>query len=255
MKNTTLVLCALFAFLKSYGQEEFNPKNSNHEILIYTESTFPKKSNFDFTYDEKYSTKLFLSLKSDRGIGVNYKRKVIDKGNFFMHIGLNTGKQTFNYNLVHHSGYAHFQEFTLNRHKLKVGFSKEWYLLKNKLLIEPVFQLSYLTTFNKFNSHTANYFNEKTGDFYETDVKLYSTFIRKFYPQLQLNISYALTKQLYLGVFYQTKFIQDLPYNYSYQETLISEDPNLSDQITFDKGSMLMLIQRRFIGVSLSFKY
>ena len=211
--------------------------------------------NFDYTYKENYTTKLFLALKSDRGIGINYKRKVIDKGNFYMHFGLNTGKQSFNYNLVHHSGYAHFQELSLNRHKLKIGFSKEWYLLKNKLLIEPILQLSYLTTFSNFNTRIANYSNENTGDSYETKVYFSSYSIRRIYPQVQLNVNYALSKRLYLGVFYQTKFTQDLHYNYSYQETLVSQDSNLSDQIIFDKGSIVTITQKRFMGVSLSFKY
>ncbi|SFT80467.1 hypothetical protein SAMN05216474_2427 [Lishizhenia tianjinensis] len=251
MKNTTLLALASLGLFTATAQETTSPRNFDHEISLDNEYSITNTYKY-FTLNSDSGNDVFINKTGEVGFGLNYKHKVIQKGNYFMHFGFNLGYSTYDYHLEFPSGVTDYMEYLMVRNKFRSGFSKEWYLLNDKLIVEPVLNLTFLTTTNNteaYGLHTNNEYNSRSLVTFETHN------MRRLLPQLQLNVNYQLYKRLYMGLTMKTGLFEELPYEYMYNETFENDNPTLGTYTVQQVGRVRASTKNFYLGFNIAFKY
>lgn len=258
MKKTITLFLTIFGLFSTNAQETFNPRNLDHELTIDTEFALSKTLGYLVSNpDPNYY--LLLKKSGEIGVGLNYKHKVIQKGNYFMHFGFNYGAHSYNYNVPITSNINLSQKIQLNRNKFRMGFSKEFFILKDKLVLEPCLFLTYLT----FNFDTQRYeskisdnnnSNSEIDKEYGYNLELETEKLRRIHPQLQLNLNYQILNKIYLGLNVKTGLYELLPYKYDIYET--THDNQNMYSSTFGVTNRLNAVSKNlYFGLNLTFKY
>lgn len=253
MKKAILILSTFLSIVTLNAQDNFNPKSKNHELSFDTEIALTKTLSYGHS-NPNSSSMILLNKTSEIGFGVNYKHKVIQKGNYFMHFGFNSGIQLYNHSIPFTSDLYFPSELNLTRNKFRMGFSKEFYLLKDKLILEPVINLTYLTLIYDEQRFNTNISVSDEQSEYNYQLALDSENLRRMYPQLQLNVNYQVFKRLSLGFTMKSGLFEQMPYAYHFTET-IYDDQSLSSTTTENSGDLSLGTRNLYLGFNIAFKY